>query len=112
MAVAAGSGGRANDGSDAPDAYRPKDHAGVYVPTAITISSMAEHEAVRQRAPLNRKTADCQEVASQPTIAIQGTADRSVQTKRPSRPKVARFWLVRSPMAYHPFARQLVTAKR
>src|SRR5882757_2111068 len=31
---------RANDGSGAPDAYRPKTAPGVYVPTAITISSM------------------------------------------------------------------------
>lgn len=31
---------RANDGSEAPDAYRPRTAAGVYVPTAITMSSM------------------------------------------------------------------------
>src|ERR1700686_2123966 len=30
----------ANDGSDAPDAYRPRTTPGVYVPTAITINSM------------------------------------------------------------------------
>src|SRR5438067_3941534 len=31
---------RANDGSDAPDAYRPRTSPGVYVPTAISINSM------------------------------------------------------------------------
>ena len=31
---------RANDGCDAPDAYRPRTTPGVYVPTAITLSSM------------------------------------------------------------------------
>ena len=31
---------RLNDGCDAPDAYRPRTTPGVYVPTAITISSM------------------------------------------------------------------------
>src|SRR5262244_1625163 len=31
---------RANDGSDAPDDYRPRTTPGVYVPTAITLSSM------------------------------------------------------------------------
>src|SRR5262249_58765305 len=31
---------RANDGSNAPDAYRPRTSPGVYVPTAITINSM------------------------------------------------------------------------
>ena len=31
---------RANDGCDAPDAYRPRTSPGVYVPTAITINSM------------------------------------------------------------------------
>jgi hypothetical protein len=31
---------RANDGCDAPDSYRPRTTPGVYVPTAITISSM------------------------------------------------------------------------
>src|SRR5258708_21574964 len=31
---------RANDGSDAPDAYRPRTPPGVYVPTTITMSSL------------------------------------------------------------------------
>ena len=31
---------RANDGSNAPDAYRPRTTPGVYLPTAITLSSM------------------------------------------------------------------------
>src|SRR5882757_9145906 len=31
---------RANDGSDAPDAYRPRTTPGVYVPTPITAGSM------------------------------------------------------------------------
>src|SRR5947209_2652884 len=31
---------RLNDGSQAPDAYRPRTSPGVYVPTAITINSM------------------------------------------------------------------------
>src|SRR5712671_1072056 len=31
---------RANDGSDAPDAYRPRTSPGVYVPTPITAASM------------------------------------------------------------------------
>jgi hypothetical protein len=31
---------RTNDGCDAPDAYRPRTTPGVYVPTAITLSSM------------------------------------------------------------------------
>src|SRR6266446_8179902 len=31
---------RANDGSDAPDDYRPRATPGVYVPTAITLASM------------------------------------------------------------------------
>jgi len=31
---------RLNDGCDAPDTYRPRTTPGVYVPTAITISSM------------------------------------------------------------------------
>jgi hypothetical protein len=31
---------RANDGHDAPDAYRPKTSPGVYVPTPITAASM------------------------------------------------------------------------
>jgi len=31
---------RANDGSNAPDSYRPRTTPGVYVPTTITISSM------------------------------------------------------------------------
>jgi hypothetical protein len=38
-------------------------------------------------------------------------ADRRARSERPSRPRLPRFWLVAGPVAYHPFLRQLVTAK-
>ena len=53
---------RANDGSDAPDDYRPRTTPGVYVPTPITRGlDVAEGEAVRhgQPIPIPARPADC-----------------------------------------------------
>ncbi len=52
---------RANDGSDAPDAYRPRTTPGVYVPTPITAASMwpnVKPFAMAKRIPIPAKPAD------------------------------------------------------
>jgi hypothetical protein len=107
---------RANDGSDGPDAYRPRTTPGVYVPTAITISSMwpdmkpfalTRGSQFRPRAPIPLDSEawaiDFNELKDYGGLA---------STKRtPQQSEIARFWLVGPPVAYHPFARELVRAK-
>ena len=108
---------RASDGSDAPDAYRPRTTPGVYVPTAITISSMwpdmkpfvmAKGSQFRPMPPISLEskewTTDYNELKDYGgQNSIKRTAEQT---------ETARFWLVGPPVAYHPFVRQLVTAKQ
>jgi hypothetical protein len=108
---------RANDGSGAPDAYRPRTTPGVYVPTAITISSMWPNmkpfvldnpSQFRPRPPISLESkewaADYNELKdSGGQISVKRTAQQT---------EIARFWLVGPPVAYHPFVRKLVMAKR
>ena len=108
---------RANDGSGAPDAYRPRTTPGVYVPTAITISSMWPNmkpfvmdnpSQFRPRSPISLESkewaADYNELKdSGGQISAKRTAQQT---------EIARFWLVGPPVAYHPFVRKLVIAKR
>jgi len=108
---------RKNDGSEAPDAYRPRTAPGVYVPTAITISSMwptmkpfaiASGSQFRPEAPLalNSKewAAEYNEIKD---YGGQVSAKRTAEQT-----EIARFWLVGPPVAYHPFVRRLVLAKQ
>jgi hypothetical protein len=108
---------RANDGSDAPDAYRPKTTPGVYVPTALTISSMwpnvkpfalATPSQFRPKPPI---ALDSREWAADYNELKEYGGQAS--TKRTAEQTlIARFWLVGPPAAYHPLARQLATAKQ
>jgi hypothetical protein len=108
---------RKNDGSDAPDAYRPRTTPGVYIPTAITISSMwpnmkpfaiATPSQFRPQPPLSLDSAawaaDYNEIK---TYGGQVSAKRTAEQT-----EIARFWLVGPPVAYHPFVRRLVLAKQ
>jgi hypothetical protein len=108
---------RANDGSDAPDDYRPRTAPGVYVPTAITISTMwaTMKPFVMDKASLFRPD---------PPIALEGkewAADynelkeyggQNSAKRTAEQTEIARFWLLGPPMAYHPFLRQLAIAKQ
>jgi hypothetical protein len=108
---------RVNDGSDAPDAYRPRTTPGVYVPTAITISSMwpnmkpfaiANPSQFRPGPPISLESKEwATDYNELKDYGGQTSAKRTaLQTE------TARFWLVGPPAAYHPFVRQLVTAKQ
>jgi hypothetical protein len=107
---------RANDGSDAPDAYRPRTAPGVYVPTAITLSSMwpdmkpfamTSPSQFRPKPPIaldsKEWAADYNELKD---YGGQASAKRTAEQT-----ETAQFWL--GPLlAYQPFARQLVSAKQ
>ena len=108
---------RANDGADAPDDYRPRTTPGVYVPTPITAASawpnvkpfaMTQGSQFRPDPPISLKSeewaADFNELKD---YGGKSSAKRSAQQT-----EIARFWLMVGPPAYHPFARNLVTAKQ
>jgi hypothetical protein len=107
---------RANDGSDAPDAYRPRTAPGVYVPTAITLSSMWPNmkpfamNAPSQFRPQAPVLLDSKEWATDynelKDFGGQNSTKRTAQQT-----ETARFWL--GPLlAYQPFVRQIVIAKQ
>jgi hypothetical protein len=108
---------RANDGCDAPDAYRPRTTPGVYVPTAITLSSMwpnlkpfamANGSQFRPTPPIALESKEwATDYNELKDYGGQISAKRTAQQT-----ETARFWLMGGPVAYHPFVRQLVIAKQ
>jgi hypothetical protein len=108
---------RANDGSDAPDDYRPRTAPGVYVPTAITISTvwanmkpfvMDAPSLFRPDPPIALESKDW--TADYNEIKDYGGQNSAKRTSEQT--EIARFWLVGPPMAYHPFLRQLAITKQ
>ena len=108
---------RANDGADAPDAYRPRTTPGVYVPTPITVGSMwpdvkpfaiAKASQFRPQPPVSLNSAEwAADYNELKDYGGKASSKRSAQQT-----ETARFWLMVGPSAYHPFARQLVTARQ
>jgi len=108
---------RANDGSDAPDDYRPRTTPGVYVPTAITLASMwpnvkpfaiATGSQFRPGPPISLESKEwATDYNELKDYGGQNSAKRTAQQT-----ETARFWFAPSPPTYHSFVRQLVTAKQ
>jgi hypothetical protein len=108
---------RANDGSDAPDAYRPRTTPGVYVPTAITINSMwpdmkpfalSNGSQFRPKPPIALESEEwARDYNELKDYGGQNSTKRTAQQT-----ETARFWLIGAPAAYHPFVRQLIAAKQ
>ena len=109
-------GARINDGSEEPDAYRPRTTPGVYVPTPITAASMwpnmkpfamVKGSQFRPDPPIalnsNEWAADFNELKD---YGGKTSTKRSAQQT-----EIARFWLMTGPRAYHPLVRELVTTK-
>jgi hypothetical protein len=108
---------RASDGSDAPDAYRPRTTPGVYVPTAVTISSMwpnmkpfviASPSQFRPKPPISLQS---QEWATDYN-ELKDYGGQTSAKRTAEQTETAQFWLVGPPVAYHPFGRQLAAAKQ
>ena len=108
---------RENDGCNEPDDYRPRTTPGVYVPTPITAASMwpklkpfamASGSQFRPGPPISLESkewaADFNEIKDYGGKSSAKRTDQQTET--------ARFWLMVGPQAYHPFIRQLVTAKQ
>jgi hypothetical protein len=108
---------RANDGSGAADAYRPRTTAGVYVPTPITAASMWPNvkpfgittpSQFRPQPPISLTSKDWAKDYNE----LKDYGGKTSAKRSPQQTETARFWLMVGPQAYHPFARQIVTAKQ
>jgi hypothetical protein len=107
---------RTNDGSEAPDDYRPRTTPGVYVPTPVMRGpmwggmkpfAMTSPSQFRPGPPV---ALDSKEWASDFNEIKDYGAQKSAK-RTPAQTETARFWLVAGPVAYHPFLRQLAIAK-
>jgi hypothetical protein len=108
---------RAEDGSQAPDAYRPKAKAGVYIPTALTVGSTWPHvkpfvltsaSQFRPQPPI--PFGSDQWAVDYNEIKLLGARTSSQRSARQN--EDARFWLTPGPVIYYPPVRQLATAKK
>jgi PAP2 superfamily len=108
---------RANDGCYEPDAYRPKTAAGVYVPTAITAASvwpsmkpfaMATGSQFRPDRPISLQSKEWATDFNE----LKDYGGKTSPKRTDQQTETARFWLMTGPQAYHPFVRQLATAKQ
>jgi len=108
---------RAADGSDAPDAYRPKTKPGTYVPTPTTVGAvwpnlkpfaMTSPSQFRPQPPISLKSE--QWATDYNEIKVFGGR---ASTKRSTRQtEDARFWLAPGPVIYYPVVRQVAVAKK
>jgi hypothetical protein len=107
---------RANDGAEAPDDYRPRTAPGVYVSTAITLSSMWPNmkpfamTTPSQFRPVPPISLESEEWATDYN-ELKDYGGRLSAKRAGQQTEIARFWLVGPPVSYHPFARELVVAK-
>jgi hypothetical protein len=108
---------RRNDGSGAPDAYRPKTQPGVYVPTAITVGStwpnvtpfaLNSPAQFRPEPPIGLTGKEW--AANYNEIKELGAKDSTKRSAKQT--EDARFWLITGPQSTDPLIRQLVAAKK
>jgi hypothetical protein len=107
---------RANDGSAAGDAYRPKTRPGLYIPTAITIGwsfsrvtpfVLASPSQFRPKPPPSRKSPEWARDYNE--IKDLGEKNSTKRTARQT--EDARFWISVNPGMSHQLERQIVAAK-
>jgi hypothetical protein len=108
---------RAKDGSNAPDAYRPRTTPGVYVPTPITISSMwpdmkpfvmTKGSQFRPKPPIALESKEWARDYNE----LKDFGGQNSTKRTTGQTETAQFWLVGPPVAYHPFVGKLVIAKQ
>jgi hypothetical protein len=108
---------RANDGANAPDGYRPRTKAGVYVPTSIAVGSawpsmlpfaLTKSSQFRPPPPVSLTGAEWATDYNE----IKAYGSRTSTQRSAQQTEAARFWLRVGAPAYHPLPRQLVLAKQ
>lgn len=108
---------RANDGSSAPDAYRPKTKPGIYIPTAITIGwafarvrpfALASPSQFRPKPPPSLTSA----LWATDYNEIKELGEKDSTKRTPRQTEDARFWISVNPGMSHQLERQIVIAKK
>ena len=109
---------RANDGSNAPESYRPATTPGVYVPTAIPIEfDQLQDDAVgdEHRLAIPPGAASGTHLGSLdpgPERNSRRSAATPAPSAPPSRRRSARFWFFTGPRTYNPIVRQIALARK
>jgi hypothetical protein len=108
---------RANDGARAPDTYRPRTTAGIYVPTAPTAAphwpnvkpfALTSASQFRPAPPVALESAEWAADYSE----IKELGGRASTKRSAQQTEDARFWLVTDGRGYYPVIRTLVEAKK
>src|SRR3954451_15662184 len=108
---------RANDGANAPDAYRPKTKPGVYVPTPITVASvwpavtpfaLTKPSQFRPQPPISLKSKEWAADFNE----LKAYGGKLSIKRSPQQTETARFWLMVGAPGYHPIPRQLIAEKQ
>lgn len=107
---------RANDGSSAPESYRPHTSAGVYVPTTVPASL-----TVGGVTPWVMKTGSQFRPAPPPALGsptwtkdvneIQELGARTSAKRTPEQTSIGRFWFTNGPQTWNPILRQVAVSK-
>jgi hypothetical protein len=107
---------RATDGALGVDSYRPRTQPGVYVPTTTTVAAtwptlrpfvLERPDQFRPGPPVALTSA--QWAADYNEVKAYGARNSTQRT--PEQTETAKFWLMTGPVAYHPIARQIITAR-
>jgi hypothetical protein len=107
---------RVNDGASAPDNYRPRTVAGVYVATPLTVGSrfpnvtpfaMTTPAQFRPKPPVSLKSAQWAKDFNE----IKELGEKNSTKRTPRQTEDARFWVLTGPLSTHPLARQIAIAK-
>jgi PAP2 superfamily len=108
---------RADDGSNAPESYRPATTPGVYVPTAIPIEStsfkmtpwaMSTSSQFRPAPPPALNS----EVWTRDLNEIREVGSNTSTRRTAEQTTTARFWFFTGPRTYNPIVRQVALAKK
>jgi PAP2 superfamily len=108
---------RAQDGADAPDSYRPRTVAGVYIPTAITVSSMwpnvtpfaiVSQSQFRPQPPVALNSEEWAKDYNE----IKELGSKTSTKRSAQQTEDARFWLITGPQSTAPLVRQIEAAKK
>ena len=107
---------RAGDGTDAPNTYRPYTSPGVYVPTALPLSS--EWPKVRpfvMASPTQFRPGPPPALSSplweRDYKEIKAVGGRASSTRMQEQTEVGRFWALTGPASWNPVVRQLAASK-
>ena len=107
---------RATDGATAVDAYRPRTQPGVYVPTAtIAAATWPTLQPFVLERPDQFRPGPPVALASKEWASdyneVKAYGARNSTQRTPQQTEAAKFWLMTGPQAYHPIARQIITAR-